>query len=219
MKLILLGPPGAGKGTQSHFIQTQYGILQISTGDILRQAIRHQTPLGKIAKETVDKGQLVTDDVVIGLMLTRIAESDCQTGFLLDGFPRNLAQALALKKAAITMDYVIEIAVPDQVLVNRLAGRRIHPASGRTYHTLFNPPRKPDQDDLTGEPLIQRPDDEETTIKERLSVYHNETKILVDFYQNEARNTGKPCYQRVDGTQPIEVVKHTIFQVIGTPSL
>lgn len=218
MKLILLGPPGAGKGTQSHFIQTRCGILQISTGDILRQAIRHQTPLGKIAKAAVDKGQLVTDDIIIGLMLARIAELDCQAGFLLDGFPRNLAQALALKKAAVAIDYVIEIAVPDEILINRLSGRRVHPASGRTYHTLFNPPQKPDQDDLTGEPLIQRPDDEKTTIKERLSVYHNETKVLVDFYQNEARNTDKPYYQRVDGTQPIEVVKYTIFQVIGVSS-
>ncbi len=216
MKLILLGSPGAGKGTQGRFIQEYFSIPQLSTGDILRKAIQQKTPLGRIAKKAIDQGQLVNDKTIIDLMIKRMTESDCAKGFLLDGFPRNLTQAEAIKNKGILIDHVIEISVPDQYIIDRLSGRRIHLTSGRTYHVLFNPPTTPDQDDITGEALIQRADDQEETIKKRLAVYHHETKILTHYYESQASESGIARYHAIDGTQSIDQVRDTIFKRLTT---
>ena len=181
MRFILLGPPGAGKGTQAAYITKKYGIPQISTGDMLRAAIKAGTELGMKAKKLMDAGQLVPDEVILGLVKSRIEQPDCAGGFLFDGFPRTLAQADAMKHDGVLIDYVVEIAVPDEEIVLRMSGRRVHLASGRTYHVKFNPPKVADKDDVTGEPLIQRQDDKAETVKERLNVYHAQTKPLIEY--------------------------------------
>ncbi|HVL56055.1 MAG TPA: adenylate kinase, partial [Burkholderiaceae bacterium] len=186
MRLILLGPPGAGKGTQASFIKDKYGIPQISTGDMLRAAINAGTPIGQQAKRVMDAGSLVSDDLIIGLVKQRLAEPDCANGYLFDGFPRTIPQADAVQEAGIGIDYVLEIDVPDDEIIERMSGRRVHPASGRTYHVRFNPPRTAGHDDVTGEPLIQRDDDREETVRRRLDVYRQQTRPLVDYYQRLA---------------------------------
>lgn len=184
MRIILLGSPGSGKGTQAQFITEKYAIPQISTGDMLRAAVREGTPLGIAAKQVMDAGGLVSDDIILGLIKERIAQADCAQGFLLDGFPRTIAQAEGLMAMGIVLDYVLEIAVPDEAIIERMAGRRVHLASGRTYHVSFNPPKQAGIDDVSGEPLIQRDDDKEETVRKRLQVYHEQTKPLVAFYAN-----------------------------------
>lgn len=214
MKLILLGAPGAGKGTQAAFICRQYGIPQISTGDMLRAAVKAGTPLGQQAKAVMEAGQLVSDDLIINLVKERIAQPDCAAGFLFDGFPRTIAQAEAMKQAGVKLDYVLEIDVPFEAIVERMSGRRSHPASGRTYHVKFNPPKEQDKDDVTGEPLVQRDDDREETVKNRLDVYHKQTAVLIGFY---SRLTGDnaPRYIKIDGTQPVEAVKAAVLSALG----
>lgn len=212
MRLVLLGCPGAGKGTQAKFIKDRFHIPQVSTGDMLRAAIKAGTPIGKQVQAIMDEGQLVSDDIMIQLVKARLAEPDCAPGALLDGFPRTIPQAEALRENGIYLDYIIEIRVPDSELIERLSGRRIHPASGRTYHTLHNPPRVPDQDDETGEPLIQRVDDHEDTIRHRLSVYHQQTEPLVRYYSQASKTADHaPVYFHVDGTGPVEKVRDRIF--------
>ena len=191
MRIILLGAPGAGKGTQAQFIKEKYNIPQISTGDMLRAAVKAGTPLGLQAKEVMDAGKLVSDDIIIGLVKERVAEADCVNGYLLDGFPRTIPQADAMKENGIDVDYVVEIDVDDQEIIKRMSGRRVHPGSGRTYHVVFNPPKVEGKDDETGEDLIQRPDDSEETVKDRLSVYHSQTKPLVDYYSTWAEQGGE----------------------------
>ncbi len=210
MKIILLGAPGAGKGTQAQFLTKQYNIPQISTGDMLRAAIKAGTQMGKMAKEAMDTGKLVTDEIIIGLVKDRIAEDDCKNGFLLDGFPRTIPQAEAVTAAGIEIDAVIEIDVPDEEIVNRMSGRRVHQNSGRTYHLVYNPPRVEGKDDETGEDLIQRADDKEEIVKERLGVYHDQTQPLVNYYKDQASKIESIQYIRVDGTQDISVVQETI---------
>ncbi len=183
MRLILLGPPGAGKGTQAQFIRDKFGIPQISTGDMLRAAVKAGTPLGKQAKQVMDSGRLVSDDIIIGLVKERLREPDCKRGYLFDGFPRTIPQADALKNAGVALDYVLEIDVPDADIITRMTGRRVHPGSGRVYHLKFNPPKAEGKDDATGEPLIQRDDDKPETVKKRLEVYRQQTRPLVDYYQ------------------------------------
>ena len=182
MRLILLGPPGAGKGTQANFIREKFGIPQISTGDMLRAAVKAGTPLGVAAKKVMDSGQLVSDDIIIGLVQERLKQPDCARGYLFDGFPRTIPQAEAMKKAGVAIDYVLEIDVPDGDIIERMSGRRVHPASGRTYHVKFNPPKAEGKDDVTGEALVQRDDDKEATVRNRLEVYRKQTRPLVDFY-------------------------------------
>src|SRR5579871_1876647 len=186
MKLILLGPPGAGKGTQASFICEKFGIPQISTGDMLRAAIKAGTPLGLAAKKVMDSGQLVSDDIIVGLVKERLKQPDCRGGYLFDGFPRTIPQAEAMKAAAVPIDYVLEIDVPDEDIIRRMGGRRVHPASGRTYHVKFNPPKVEGRDDLTGEPLVQRDDDREETVRKRLEVYRAQTRPLVEYYSHWA---------------------------------
>ncbi|HTG97829.1 MAG TPA: adenylate kinase [Burkholderiales bacterium] len=183
MRLILLGPPGAGKGTQAQFIRDKFGIPQISTGDMLRAAVKAGTPLGKAAKKVMDAGQLVSDDIIIGLVKERLREPDCKRGYLFDGFPRTIPQADALQNAGVALDYVLEIDVPDADIITRMTGRRVHPGSGRVYHLKFNPPKAEGKDDVTGEPLIQRDDDKPETVKKRLEVYRQQTRPLVDYYK------------------------------------
>ncbi|SIN69695.1 Adenylate kinase [Sulfurivirga caldicuralii] len=214
MRIILLGAPGAGKGTQAQFLSKHFNIPQISTGDMLRAAIAEGTELGKKAKEYMDAGQLVPDDVIVGLVKERITQPDCKNGFLLDGFPRTVAQADALKAAGVPIDAVIEIDVPDDVIVERLSGRRVHPASGRTYHIVYNPPRQDGVDDITGEPLIQRDDDKPETIRKRLAVYHEQTAPLVDYYRREAEQNPALKYIHVDGTQTIDKVEQEILAAL-----
>ena len=216
MRFILLGPPGAGKGTQASFITKNYGIPQISTGDMLRAAIKAGTELGLKAKKLMDAGQLVPDEVILDLVKHRIADPDCNGGFLFDGFPRTLAQAEAMKNAGLHIDYVIEIAVPDEEIVQRMSGRRVHPASGRTYHIKFNPPRVADKDDLTGEPLILRQDDRPETVKERLRVYHAQTQPLIDYYARwqatgDAQASG---HLQVSGTGTVEQIRDRILATL-----
>src|SRR4051812_14805779 len=182
MRLILLGPPGAGKGTQAQVIREKLGIPQISTGDMLRAAVKAGTPLGVAAKKVMDAGQLVSDDIIIGLVKERLNQPDCKRGYLFDGFPRTIPQAEAMKAAKVPLDYVLEIDVPDEEIITRMGGRRVHPASGRTYHVKFNPPKAEGKDDLTGEPLVQRDDDKEATVRHRLEVYRKQTRPLVDYY-------------------------------------
>ncbi len=209
MRLILLGPPGAGKGTQARFICERFGIPQISTGDMLRAAVAAGTELGKQAKVVMDSGGLVSDDIIIGLVKERITQPDCKPGFLFDGFPRTLAQAEAMRQAGVTIDAVVEIAVPDDNIVMRLSGRRSHPGSGRVYHVTFNPPKVEGKDDVTGEPLVHRDDDREDTIRNRLATYHAQTEVLTDFYGDlEARGAADaPRLIKVDGTQSIDGVR------------
>jgi adenylate kinase len=211
MKIILLGAPGAGKGTQAQFLTKEFNIPQISTGDMLRAAIKNGTELGKLAKQFMDEGKLVTDDIIIGLVKERIAEDDCKNGFLLDGFPRTIAQADALKDAGVEIDAVIEIDVPDSVIVERMSGRRVHPASGRTYHVVFNPPKVEGKDDETGEDLIQREDDKEEVVLDRLKVYHEQTEPLVSYYTNEASKNPSLKYIKIDGTKHIDEVQKEIL--------
>jgi len=215
MKIILLGAPGAGKGTQAQFLTKKYDIPQISTGDMLRAAIKAGTQMGKMAKEFMDAGKLVTDEIIIGLVKDRIAEDDCKNGFLLDGFPRTIPQAEAVTAAGIEIDAVIEIDVPDEEIVTRMSGRRVHPDSGRTYHLVYNPPRIEGKDDETGEELIQRADDKEEIVKDRLKVYHDQTQPLVDYYQAQSSKIDSLQYICVDGTQDIKVVQETIINKLG----
>lgn len=216
MRIILLGAPGAGKGTQAQFITEKYGIPQISTGDMLRAAVKAGTPLGLKAKEVMDRGELVSDDIIIGLVKERIKEDDCKNGFLFDGFPRTIPQAEALVEAGVDIDHVLEIYVEDEEIVNRLSGRRVHEASGRVYHVKFNPPKEEGKDDETGEPLVQRDDDKEDTIRNRLSIYHDQTEPLVKFYKDLATKTDKaPKYSRVEGVGSLEDIKKAIFDSLG----
>ena len=208
MKLILLGPPGAGKGTQAAVICKKYGIPQISTGDMLRAAVKAGTPLGLEAKKVMDTGGLVSDDVIIQLVKERIAQPDCAGGFLFDGFPRTIAQAEAMKTAGVKLDYVLEIAVPDEAIIERMSGRRVHPASGRTYHVRFNPPKVAGKDDATGEPLIQRDDDKEETVRKRLAVYHSQTLPLIDYYRSWAASgdAAAPRLRSIDGLGGVDEI-------------
>jgi adenylate kinase len=216
MRFILLGPPGAGKGTQAGFIAKQYGIPQISTGDMLRAAIKAGTELGMKAKTIMDAGQLVPDDVILGLVKNRIEQPDCAVGFLFDGFPRTLAQAESMKNAGLHIDYVIEIAVPDEEIIQRMSGRRVHPASGRTYHIKYNPPKVADKDDHTGEPLILRQDDQPDTVKERLHVYHAQTQPLIEYYSKwqAAGDPKAPRHCRVSGTGTVEQIRDRVIAAL-----
>ncbi len=215
MRIILLGAPGAGKGTQAQFISEKYGIPQISTGDMLRAAVKAGTPLGVKAKEVMDRGELVSDDIIIGLVKERIAEPDCEKGFLFDGFPRTIPQAEAMVEAGVDIDAVIEIHVDDEEIVKRLSGRRVHPGSGRVYHVVYNPPKEEGKDDVTGEDLVQRDDDKEETVRNRLEVYHNQTEPLVSFYQNLAEKSDKaPKYVRIAGVGSVEDIKNAVFEAL-----
>lgn len=217
MRLILLGAPGAGKGTQAVAITQKFGIPQISTGDMLRAAVRAGTPLGLEAKKFMDAGALVPDEVIIGLVKDRIQQPDCANGFLFDGFPRTIPQAEAMKQAGVDLDYVVEIDVDDAEIVKRLSGRRTHLASGRTYHVEFQPPKVPGKDDVTGEDLVQREDDKEETILKRLHVYHSQTKQLVDYYSTWASNgdARAPKYRKVAGTGSVEDIREKIFAALS----
>ena len=209
MRLILLGPPGAGKGTQANFIREKFGIPQISTGDMLRAAVKAGTPLGVAAKKVMDAGQLVSDDIIIGLVKERLKQADCAKGYLFDGFPRTIPQAEAMKAAAVPIDYVLEIDVPDNEIITRMSGRRVHPASGRTYHLKFNPPRVEGRDDATGEPLVQRDDDREETVRKRLEVYRAQTRPLVDYYGKwaDSGDAKAPRYRRILGTGAVDQIR------------
>jgi adenylate kinase len=209
MRLILLGPPGAGKGTQAAFIRDAYGIPQISTGDMLRAAVKAGSPLGLAAKQVMDRGALVSDDIIIGLVKDRLVQPDCAPGYLFDGFPRTIPQADAMKAADVKLEYVIEIDVPDAAIVERMSGRRVHPASGRTYHVKFNPPKITGHDDVTGEPLIQRADDREETVMNRLNVYHAQTEPLITYYERwEASGDSRaPRYRKVNGLGTVEGIR------------
>jgi adenylate kinase len=209
MRLILLGPPGAGKGTQATFIKNAFGIPQISTGDMLRAAINAGTALGLAAKKVMDSGALVSDDIIIGLVLERLKDPDCSNGYLFDGFPRTIPQAEAMRNARVPIDYVLEIDVPDAAIVERMSGRRVHVASGRTYHVKFNPPKTAGKDDVTGEDLIQRDDDREETVKKRLAVYHEQTEPLVAYYAKWAAtgDARAPKHRKVDGMGGVEAIR------------
>ena len=213
MRVILLGGPGAGKGTQADYICEDYQIPKISTGDMLRAAVAAGTELGLAAKKVMDSGGLVSDDIILGLVAERLNEPDCRDGFLFDGFPRTIVQAEGLKTAHVAIDRVVEIVVDDDEIVRRMSGRRIHPASGRSYHIEFNPPRTPGIDDETGEPLIQRDDDQETTVRERLRVYHEQTKPLVSYYEKDALNSSLVFY-RIDGVGDVEHVRNRIREAL-----
>jgi adenylate kinase len=211
MRLILLGAPGAGKGTQAQFITEKYGIPQISTGDMLRAAVKAGTELGMKAKEVMESGGLVSDDIIIGLVKERIQEDDCANGFLFDGFPRTIPQAQAMVDAGVAIDHVVEIAVDDEDIVTRLGGRRVHPGSGRVYHVVYNPPSAEDVDDETGEPLVQRDDDQEETVRKRLEVYHSQTSPLVDFYRS-MKGDDAPVYHRIEGVGGVEEIRDRVFK-------
>jgi adenylate kinase len=217
MRLILLGAPGAGKGTQATFIKEKFNIPQISTGDMLRAAVKAGTPLGIEAKKFMDAGGLVPDEVIIGLVKERIKDADCQAGFLFDGFPRTIPQAEAMKQAGVMIDYVVEIDVPDEAIIERMSGRRSHPASGRTYHVKFNPPKVEGKDDVSGEDLVQREDDKEDVVKNRLSVYHAQTKQLVGYYSDWANSGagGAPKYVKVNGIGDMSVIRESIFKALA----
>jgi adenylate kinase len=218
MRLILLGAPGAGKGTQATFICQKFGIPQISTGDMLRAAVKAGTPLGLAAKKVMDSGALVSDEIIIGLVKERIAQPDCAKGFLFDGFPRTIPQADAMKAAGVKLDYVLEIDVPPQAIVERMSGRRSHPASGRTYHVKFNPPKVEGRDDVTGEPLIQRDDDREETVKKRLEVYEAQTRPLVEYYSSWAKAdpAHAPKYRAINGTGTVEEITTRALQALSS---
>ncbi len=217
MQLILLGAPGAGKGTQAQFICERFGIPQISTGDMLRAAVKAGTELGIAAKKIMDSGGLVSDDIIIGLVKDRLTHADCAKGYLFDGFPRTIPQAQAMKDAGVPIDYVLEIDVPFDAIIDRMSGRRVHPASGRTYHIKFNPPKVAGKDDVTGEDLIQRDDDKEETVRKRLQVYNDQTRPLVDYYSswaNQSNTNDKvkaPAYRKVSGTGKVEEITAAIF--------
>jgi adenylate kinase len=217
MRMILLGAPGAGKGTQASFICQKYGIPQISTGDMLRAAVKAGTPLGLAAKKVMDSGALVSDDIIIGLVKERIAQPDCANGFLFDGFPRTIPQAEAMKQAGVKLDLVLEIDVPDEAIIERMSGRRVHAASGRTYHVKFNPPKVEGKDDLTGEDLIQRKDDEEATVRTRLQVYQDQTRPLVDYYSQWAASgdAQAPRYRRISGLGTVDEITARALQALG----
>ncbi len=217
MRLILLGGTGAGKGTKAKFITEKFGIPQISTGDMLRQAVKDGTELGLEAKKYMDAGELVPDDVIIGLVKERIKQPDCEKGFLFDGFPRTIPQAEAMKEAGVKIDYVVEIAVPDEEIIKRMSGRRVHLPSGRTYHIIYNPPKVEGKDDVTGEPLVQREDDKEETVRKRLEVYHAQTEPLVEFYKKweESGDPNAPKYVRIDGVGTVDEIKERIFKALG----
>ena len=212
MRVILLGSPGSGKGTQARFITEKYGIVQISTGDMLRAAVREGTPLGVEAKQIMDSGCLVSDNIILGLMQERVKDADCAKGFLLDGFPRTIAQAEGLAAMGITIDHVIEIAVADEDIVSRIAGRRVHLESGRTYHIQFNPPKVDNLDDVTGEALVLRDDDKEETVRKRLSVYHEQTKPLVGYYSAEGRGVK---FTSIAGVGDVDDITNKIFAILG----
>jgi adenylate kinase len=217
MRLILLGAPGAGKGTQANFIKEKYNIPQISTGDMLRAAIKAGTELGMAAKKVMDAGGLVSDDIMIGLVKDRLQQADCQNGYLFDGFPRTIAQADAMKANGIGVDYVLEIAVPDEAIIERMSGRRSHPASGRVYHVKFNPPKVDNVDDITGEPLVQRDDDKAETVQKRLAVYHNQTEVLLGYYDQWAQSglEGAPKYRRIVGIGTVEEIREAAFAALA----
>ena len=215
MKIILLGGPGAGKGTQANYIKEKYNVPQISTGDMLRAHVKADTELGKAAKKIMDEGGLVSDDIIMGMVKERIKEDDCKNGYLFDGFPRTIPQAEAMKEAGIAIDAVVEIDVPDEEIIKRMSGRRVHLASGRTYHVIFNPPKVEGKDDVTGEDLIQRDDDQEDTVKERLRIYHDQTEPLVDFYSKEA-DAGNLKYVKVNGVGSVDDIKEQIFSGVDS---
>ncbi len=215
MRLILLGPPGAGKGTQATMIEQRFQIPMISTGDMLRAAARDGSELGLKAKAIMDTGALVSDDIIIGLVKERIAKPDCAQGFLLDGFPRTVVQAEALKEAGVSIDHVVEIDVPDLSIIERLSGRRVHPGSGRTYHILSKPPKAEGLDDETGEPLVQREDDQEETVKKRLDVYRDLTAPVANYYQGVAANERSPKYHQVDGTLSVDELHNHISNLLA----
>ncbi|WP_019023540.1 MULTISPECIES: adenylate kinase [unclassified Thioalkalivibrio] len=218
MRLILLGAPGAGKGTQAQYICEKYNIPQISTGDMLRAAVKAGTPLGLKAKEVMDAGGLVSDDIILGLVKERVEQPDCcDTGFLFDGFPRTIPQAEALKEQNVPLDFVVEVDVPDEEVIRRMSGRRVHPGSGRTYHVEFNPPKVEGKDDVTGEDLIQREDDNEETVRKRLEAYHSQTRPLVDFYSKwaDSGDAGAPKYVHIKGTGSVEDIRDQIFKALG----
>ena len=217
MKLILLGAPGAGKGTQASFICRKFGIPQISTGDMLRAAVKAGTPLGLAAKKVMDSGALVSDDIIIGLVKERIAQPDCANGFLFDGFPRTIPQAEAMKTAGVMLDAVLEIDVPDAAIIERMSGRRAHLASGRTYHIKFNPPKVADRDDVSGEPLVQREDDKEETVRKRLQVYQDQTRPLVAYYAQWAASgaAGAPRYRKISGTGGVDEITTRVMAALA----
>ncbi|KAA6184375.1 adenylate kinase [Thiohalocapsa marina] len=217
MRVILLGGPGAGKGTQAGHIKEHFQIPQISTGDMLRGHVKAGTELGKAAKKIMDEGGLVSDDIIMGMVKQRITEDDCKNGFLFDGFPRTLAQADALKAAGVYVDAVVEIDVPDEEIIRRMSGRRVHLASGRTYHVVFNPPKQEGKDDVTGEPLIQRDDDQEDTVRARLKVYHEQTEPLIDYYSSWAEQGGEgaPRYVKVNGIGDVGAIRDSILSGLG----
>jgi len=216
MRIILLGPPGAGKGTQAQFIMEKYGIPQISTGDMLRAAVKAKTNLGLEVKKVMDSGGLVSDEIIIALVKERIQETDCENGFLFDGFPRTIPQAEALASQGVEIDFIVQIAVDDSEIIARMSGRRVHEASGRVYHVKFNPPKEVDKDDVTGEPLIQRKDDAEDTVRSRLDVYHQQTKPLVSFYQDLSKNSPAGIkYICVEGVGNVELIRDKIFTRLG----
>jgi len=210
MRLILLGPPGAGKGTQAKFICEKFGIPQISTGDMLRAAVKAGTPLGREAKKVIDAGQLVSDDIIIGLVKERLKKPDCKHGYLFDGFPRTIPQAEAMQEAGIGVDHVLEVDVPDNEIITRISGRRVHPGSGRVYHVRFNPPQVADRDDVTGEPLVQRDDDKEETVRHRLEVYRKQTRPLIEHYQKEPVK-----YRRISGRGSVDEVKQRALAALS----
>ena len=216
MRLILLGPPGAGKGTQANFIKEKFGIPQISTGDMLRAAVKAGTPLGLEAKKVMDAGGLVSDDIIIGLVKDRLQQDDCKAGYMFDGFPRTIPQADAMKDAGVAIDFVLEIDVPDAEIVERMSGRRAHLASGRTYHVKYNPPKVEGKDDVTGEDLVQRDDDKEETVKKRLEVYSQQTRPLVDYYSNWAKEdpAAAPKYRAISGMGSVEEITASAFQAL-----
>ena len=217
MRVILLGGPGAGKGTQANYIKEKYSIPQISTGDMLRSHVKAGTELGVAAKKIMDEGGLVSDDIIMGMVKERITDADCEQGYLFDGFPRTLAQADALKAAEVFVDAVVEIDVPDEEIIKRMSGRRVHLASGRTYHVLYNPPKEEGKDDVTGEPLIQRDDDQEDTVKARLKVYHDQTEPLVAYYSKWAEQGGEgaPKYVKINGIGGVNDIRDQIFRGLG----
>ncbi|MEZ5570078.1 MAG: adenylate kinase [Halioglobus sp.] len=213
MRLILLGAPGAGKGTQAQFICERYSIPQISTGDMLRAAVKAETPLGLKAKDVMDSGALVSDEIILGLVKERIAQPDCQAGFLFDGFPRTIVQAEAMVDAGVSLDHVVEIAVDDEEIIARLSGRRVHPQSGRVYHVIYNPPKRDGLDDETGEPLVQRDDDTEETVRKRLEIYHAQTSPLIKFYGSMSGDNA-PAYHRVAGVGSVETIRDRVFSAL-----
>ena len=216
MRVILLGAPGAGKGTQAQYICKEFGIPQISTGDMLRAAVKAETPLGLAAKEVMDAGRLVSDNIMIGLVKERLEQPDCSNGCLFDGFPRTIPQAEALRDSGVDIDHVVEVAVDDEEIIERMAGRRVHLASGRTYHIIYNPPKKDGFDDETGEPLIQRDDDQESVVRDRLSVYHEQTEPLIHFYTSWVKTgpAGAPSMNRIQGVGQVEEIRDEIFKAL-----